>query len=76
MGLWQLAQAASALNTPIQSIYPEEADPLMRLDFNRIYFPVNCDETTSTEPLMIMWTGNKKGSVLMHFVPLLPKRNK
>ena len=39
MGLWQLAQAATALNIPIKSIYPEEADQLMRLDFHRTFLP-------------------------------------
>ena len=34
MGLWQLAQASSVLNVPIQSVYPEGTDPIMRLDFN------------------------------------------
>ena len=29
MGLWQLAQAASVLNTPIQSVYPSGGDAIM-----------------------------------------------
>ena len=29
MGLWQLAQAASALQIPIKSVYPLYGDPLM-----------------------------------------------
>ena len=40
MGLWRLAQVASALQIPIMSVYPMEADPIMRLDFNRTFFPV------------------------------------
>ena len=41
MGLWQLAQAASILDAPIQSVYPDCGDPIMRTDFNRFFFPVN-----------------------------------
>ena len=34
MGLWQICQASSALNVPIQSVYPIGGDDFMRLDFH------------------------------------------
>ena len=74
MGLWQLAQVASALNVPIMSVYPEGGDELMRLVFNRTFYPINTD--TSEDPIIIMWTGGMKGSVPNHFVPLIPKRKR
>ena len=76
MGLWQLAQAANALDTPIQSVFPEGGDNLMRLDFNRMFFPINYQADTHREPIIIMWTSFKAGWVPNHFVPLLPKRPK
>ena len=76
MGLWQLAQASSALNVPIQSVYPTGGDPIMRLDFNRIFFPIEYDSKTGDDPLVIRWTSAAKGSVPAHFVPLLKKRQK
>ena len=76
MGLWQLAQMSSVLNTPLRSVYPEGTDAIMRLDFNRIFFPVQYDEETSNEALIVMWTGLTKGSLPIHFVPLLTRRNK
>ena len=48
----------------------------MRHDFNRIFFPVEYNNETSDEPLIVMWTGLKKGFAPVHFVPLLPKRKK
>ena len=76
MGLWQLAQAANVLKCPIQSIFPEGTDPVMRMDFHRTFLPLNYKEDSGAKPIMIMWTGHKKGSFPNHFVPLLPKRNK
>ena len=76
MGLWQLAQAATALDTPIQSIYPEGGDHLMRLDFNRMFFPINYKPESHVKPIRIMWTSIKKGCPPSHFVPLLSKNNK
>ena len=73
-GLWQLAQAASALRTPIQSVYPEGCDPLMRLDFNRIFYPLNCE--IEVQPIVIMWTPVQKGCTPNHFVPLLYRKPK
>ena len=75
MGLWQLAQASSALNTPIKSVFPEGTDELMHLDFNRMFFPVDWNNVEKCEePLIVMWTGLKKGFAPVHFVPLLLKR--
>ena len=76
MGLWQLAQASSALNVPVQSVFPLGGDAVMHLDFHRMFFPVHTNAETSKDPLIVMWTGMKKGSVPVHFVPLLPKRHK
>ena len=76
LGLWQLAQAATVLNSPIQSIYPEGGDAMMRLDFNRMFFPIKENVETHTEPICVLWTSAQKGSPPMHFMPLLPKRNK
>ena len=77
MGLWQFAQAATVLNTPIQSVFPECGDPLMRQDFNRTFFPLNYNPKSQVEPIRLLWTSTHKESCeLNHFVPLLPKRNK
>ena len=76
MGLWQIAQASSALNVPIQSMYQMGGDKLMRLDFHRIFFPVDPNTETSDVPIVLMWTSAVTGSTPNHFVPLLPKRNK
>ena len=74
MGLWQIAQAATVLNTPIQSVYPEGADSLMRLDFNRIFFLIDYNESTDTDPIIVMWTSAKKECPPFHFAPLLAKK--
>ena len=76
MELWQLAAAASALNCPVQSVYHEGGDNLMRLDFHRVFFPVEYTPDTSTDNLIVMWTSCLRGHVPVHFVPLLPKCNK
>ena len=77
MGLWQLVQAASVLNVPIQSIYPQGcSDTVMRLDFHQTFFPVHYNEETSDDPIFIMWTNMQKGCEPVHFVPLLPRSSK
>ena len=77
MGLWQLAQAASVINVPIQSIYPEGcSDPVMRLDFHWTFFPVQYNEETSDDRIFVMWTNMHKGCAPVHFVPLLPRISK
>ena len=78
MGLWQLAIAANVLQVPVQSVYPMDADPLMRLDFNRIFYPLSITSSIEVEkdPITIMWTSTQLGCTPMHFVPLLPKRFK
>ena len=76
MGLWQLAQAASVLNTPIQSVYPSGDDAVMRMDFNGLFFPVDCTPEKASELIMIMWTSVEKNTPPNHFVPLLTKRPK
>ena len=40
MGLWQIAQAASVLDTPIHTIYPIRGESTLCNDFHRIFFPV------------------------------------
>ena len=74
MGLWQIAQASSALNTPIQSVYPQGTDEVMRMDFNRIFFPAVYNENMSDDPLIVMWMSVRKGLTPNHFVCLLKKR--
>ena len=76
MGLWQIAQASSVLNVPIQSVYPKGGDPIMWHEFNRWFFPINCTKENNAESLTVMWTSVFENSLPMHFVPLLPKRTK
>ena len=76
MGLWQIVQAASVLNCPIYSVFPTSGDEIMRLDFHRMFFPLENRKDKSSEPIIIMWTGVQRSSAPNHFVPLLPKRNK
>ena len=75
MGLWQLAQVASALQILIVSVYPMEADPIMRLNFNRTFFPMQESplQHNDTTPIIVMWTSIQPGMPPVHFVPLLPK---
>ena len=74
MGLWQIAQAASVVNMPIISVYPEGGDDMFRLDFHRKFYPVQTlKKVPKAECLMIMWTAIELGHVPNHFVPLLPK---
>ena len=39
LGLWQIAQAAQILKSPIHSVYPQGGDEFMRYDFHRSFFP-------------------------------------
>ena len=71
MGLWQIAIAANVLNITIQSVFPEGGDPVMRQDFNRLFFPVNSTPENTSDKLMIMWTSVRPNCVPSHFVPLL-----
>ena len=70
MGLWQLALSSSVLGVPLHKIYPVRGQSTLRNDFHRIFFPVNFP-TNDNEPIVIMWTGLRQGSVPIHFVPLL-----
>ena len=76
MGLWQIAQAANVLKIPIQSVYPEGGDTLMRQDFNRFFFPVDHSSESCSNMIMIMWTSVLPNGVPSHFVPLLTRTNK
>ena len=71
--LWQLAQASTVLKCPVQSVFPQIGDDVMRRDFHRTFFPVGVDEYIDTEPVYIMWTGPKEGYTPDHFVPLIKK---
>ena len=71
MGIWQLAQSASVLGVPIYTIYPVCGECTIRNDFHRMFFPVNYPTSADEEPLVIMWTGLRCGTVPIHFVPLL-----
>ena len=72
MGLWQLAQTSSALGIPLHTIYPVRGESGIRNDFNRMFFPVNYNDTDN-EPIVIMWTGLQRGSAPIHFIPLIPE---
>ena len=73
MGLWQITQASSVLDVPIHTIYPVRGKSTIRNDFHRMFFPVyNNSGDQDDEPLIIMWTGVRRGGVPIHFVPLLP----
>ena len=71
MGLWQLAQAASVLKTPVHSIYPVRGESTIRNDFSRMFFPIEYSVTANDEPRVIMWTSLSRGAAPIHFVPLL-----
>ena len=70
MGLWQIAQAATVLDVPIQSVYPSGCDIEMRKDFHRFFHPVTRKPSFSDQ-IIIMWTGLRRGHSPLHFVPLL-----
>ena len=73
LGLWQLAQTASVLGVPVHTIYPIRGESSIRKDFNRMFFPLSYTGTEEDdEPIVIMWTGIRRGSAPIHFVPLLP----
>ena len=69
MGIWQLAQASSVFGLPLHTIYPHRPNEV-RNDLNRMFFPVDVQEIDD-EPIVIMWTGLRTGTVPIHFVPLL-----
>ena len=71
MGLWQLAQSSTVFGVPIHTIYPVRGESTIRNNFHRIFFPVEYPPTNDDEPIVIMWTGMRAGSVPVHFVPLL-----
>ena len=71
MGLWQLAQASTVLQTPVHTIYPVRGDCSIRNDMHRIFFPVEYPTLADDTPIVIMWTGIREGGVPTHFVPLL-----
>ena len=77
LGLWQLAQASSVFSVPIHTIYPIHGESTVRNDFNRMFFPIkySTDSKIDEDPVVIMWTGLRKGSVPVHFAPLLPSIN-
>ena len=77
MGLWQIAQTASVLSTPVHTIYPFRGESTLTNDFHRIFFPVKYPTTEMDEnPLVIMWTGLRVGAAPIHFIPLLTERHK
>ena len=71
MGLWQLAQIASVLKTPLHTVYPVHGESTIRNDFHMMFFPVEYSETEDENPIIIMWTGMSRGTVPIHFVPLM-----
>ena len=73
MGIWQLAQSSTVLGVPLHTIYPHRGESSLRNDFHRIFFPVMYPTVADDEPIVIMWTGMRRGSIPSHFVPLLKK---
>ena len=73
MGIWQLAQAASVLRTPLHTIYPICGECSIRNDFHRMFFLINYPATQDDDPIVIMWTPITVGTVPIHFIPLLKK---
>ena len=57
MGIWQMAQAALVLRTPIHVIYPVRGECTIRYDFHRTFFPINYTMCNDEYPITIMWTG-------------------
>ena len=71
MGLWQLTQASTVLGTPLHTIYHVREESTLQNDFHRMFFPVNYPATADNDPVVIMWTGLRPGSVPVYFVPIL-----
>ena len=71
MGLWQLAQAASMLGSPIHTIYPVRGESTLRNDVHRMFFPVNYPATSDETSIVIMWTRMTPDAAPVNFVPLV-----
>ena len=71
MGIWQVFQAANVIGHPIRSIYPENSNPNISLDLNRVVYCFNNMQNPS-EVLNIMWTLTQVANTKpCYFVPLL-----
>ena len=71
MGLSQLVQAATVLQTPLHTMYYVVSEMTSIGCFFPVEYPsaIDLDE----EPIVIMWTGMREGTVPVHFVPLVPE---
>ena len=79
MGIWQFHALASVLNSPIQSVYPQRGNPVVRKDLHRLIMPCQ-DNAPQKMSVHIMWTSTRTDMnfeywVPNHFVPLLPIGN-
>ena len=73
MGVWQFHQSAEMLGVPIGSIYPQQTNPRIRSDMNRMMLPTN-NSFHNRIPIYVMWTPlieKTKGCNVKHFVVLL-----
>lgn len=71
MGMWQIAQAANILGHPVNSIFPDIGEVLVRPDIHRTVYCYN-DEMNNNEVVHILWTSMLPERRLPnHFVPLL-----
>ena len=70
-GIWQIFQAANVTDHPIRSVYPENSNPNIRLDLDRVVYCYN-DNQNPSEVLNIMWTSTYVANTRpCHFVSLL-----
>ncbi|CAC5360184.1 unnamed protein product [Mytilus coruscus] len=75
MGIWQIHSLSSVLNMPIQSLYPELGNPLVRGHLHRMILPrIRKVDNGSAR---VLWTStrfdmNNINWIPNHFVPVLP----
>ena len=75
MGIWQFHQCADVLQRPICSVCPEQTNPTVRRDMNRVILPLN-ESHINRAPVFIMWTPlhiYARAYDVKHFVPLITK---
>ena len=75
MGIWQFHQCEDVLQRPICSVYPEQTNPTVRRDMNRVILPLN-ESHINRAAVFIMWTPlhiYARAYDVKHFVPLVTK---
>ena len=71
MEIWQIFQIANVIQAPVSSVYPQQTNPHIRLDLNRIVWCKNVN-ANSREPINLMWTPMQVGNNWpYHFIPVL-----